>query len=393
MTKEAQIADYIIRNALGTLTEIEKYELEQWTKASAANQQLFDQYSQAEQLLSAFNERNARNKRITKQLEQFVQEQKGISLPARVHYIHRWKWVAAASVIFLLGIATYFVVDDKKDPSLPSGSITAEQIQPGKEGAVLTLADGSQVSLDSVKNGVIAMQHGVTARVINGALVYEGSGSQLQYNTMSTPKGRQYQLTLPDGTKVWLNAASSIKYPTVFTGDERNVSISGEVYFEVAKKSSQPFRVAVDKKLTIDVLGTSFNVNAYPDETTLYTTLIDGAVRVTGSKAGNSQVLKPAQQAVLANGATLSVNNNVDTDKVLAWKNGVFNFEGASLADVMKQIERWYDIEVVYEKGIPDIKFWGKITKDVPLSGMLIALEKTKVHFKMENNRTLVVLP
>ncbi|HVK50012.1 MAG TPA: FecR domain-containing protein, partial [Pseudobacter sp.] len=271
--------------------------------------------------------------------------------------------------------------------------ITAEQIQPGKEGAVLTLADGSQVSLDSVKNGVIAMQYGVTARVINGALVYEGSGSQLQYNTMSTPKGRQYQLTLPDGTKVWLNAASSVKYPTVFTGNERNVSISGEVYFEVAKKSSQPFRVAVDRKLTIDVLGTSFNVNAYPDETTLYTTLIDGAVRVTGSKAGNSQVLKPAQQAVLANGESISVNNNVDTDKVLAWKNGVFNFEGASLADVMKQIERWYDIEVVYEKGIPDIKFWGKITKDVPLSGMLIALEKTKVHFKMENNRTLVVLP
>lgn len=393
MTKEAQIADYIIRNALGTLTDSEKQELEQWTKASAANQQLFDQYSQADQLLSAFNERNARNKRITKQLEQFVQEQKGISHPARVHYIHRWKWVAAASVIFLLGIAIYFVVDDKKDPPFPSGSITAEQIQPGKEGAVLTLADGSQVSLDSVKNGVIAMQYGVTARVIDGALVYEGSGSQLQYNTMSTPKGRQYQLTLPDGTKVWLNAASSVKYPTVFTGNERNVSISGEVYFEVAKKSSQPFRVAVDRKLTIDVLGTSFNVNAYPDETTLYTTLIDGAVRVTGSKAGNSQVLKPAQQAVLANGESISVNNNVDTDKVLAWKNGVFNFEGASLADVMKQIERWYDIEVVYEKGIPDIKFWGKITKDVPLSGMLIALEKTKVHFKMENNRTLVVLP
>jgi len=393
MTKEAQIADYIIRNALGTLTDSEKQELEQWTKASAANQQLFDQYSQADQLLSAFNERNARNKRITKQLEQFVQEQKGISHPARVHYIHRWKWVAAASVIFLLGIAIYFVVDDKKDPPFPSGSITAEQIQPGKEGAVLTLADGSQVSLDSVKNGVIAMQYGVTARVIDGSLVYEGSGNQVQYNTMSTPKGRQYQLTLPDGTKVWLNAASSVKYPTVFTGNERNVSISGEVYFEVAKKSSQPFRVAVDRKLTIDVLGTSFNVNAYPDETTLYTTLIDGAVRVTGSKAGNSQVLKPAQQAVLANGESISVNNNVDTDKVLAWKNGVFNFEGASLADVMKQIERWYDIEVVYEKGIPDIKFWGKITKDVPLSGMLIALEKTKVHFKMENNRTLVVLP
>jgi ferric-dicitrate binding protein FerR (iron transport regulator) len=215
----------------------------------------------------------------------------------------------------------------------------------------------------------------------------------MQYNTMSTPKGRQYHLTLPDGTKVWLNAASSIKYPTAFSGNERSVQISGEAYFEVAKNSSQPFRVAVDNGMKIDVLGTSFNVNAYEDDDNSYTTLIDGAVRVTAAEAGNSMILKPAQQAVQAPGSVLSVNSNVDVEKVMAWKNGVFNFENASLADVMKEIERWYDIDVVYKNGIPDIKFWGKITKDVSLSGILIALEKTKVHFKLENNRTLVVLP
>jgi ferric-dicitrate binding protein FerR (iron transport regulator) len=215
----------------------------------------------------------------------------------------------------------------------------------------------------------------------------------MQYNTMSTPKGRQYHLTLPDGTKVWLNAASSIKYPTVFSGNERSVQVSGEAYFEVAKNSSQPFRVAVDNGMKIDVLGTSFNVNAYEDDDNSYTTLIDGAVRVTAAEAGNSMILKPAQQAVQAPGSVLSVNSNVDIEKVMAWKNGVFNFENASLADVMKEIERWYDIDVVYKNGIPDIKFWGKITKDVSLSGILIALEKTKVHFKLENNRTLVVLP
>ncbi|MGN6418111.1 MAG: FecR family protein [Pseudobacter sp.] len=392
MTNEARIAAYMIRNALGTLTDNEKKELDEWRQSSAANQQLFDQYSQAEIILSEFNERNIRNKRLSERLAQFVQEEQTASHPVPVRSMQRWKWAVAASLLLLSGIATWFLMEHSNEGSLPAVTITAEQVQPGKEGAVLTLADGSQLSLDTVKNGVVALQDGVTARVIDGALVYEGQGNPLQYNTMSTPKGRQYQLSLPDGTKVWLNAASSIRYPTVFTGEARNVEITGEAYFEVAKRSSQPFRVTVDKKMKIDVLGTSFNVNAYSNEAKMSTTLIDGAVRVTGSQAGDSKVLKPAQQAVFT-GAALAVTSDVDTDKVMAWKNGIFNFEGASLEDVMKQIERWYDIDVVYEKGIPDIKFWGKITKDVPLSGMLIALEKTKVHFKLENNRTLVVLP
>jgi transmembrane sensor len=391
MTNESKIAAYIIRNALGTLSEAEKAELEAWKTSSIVNQQLFEQYSQAEQILTEFNHRTARNQRISRQLEQFVQDHRATSSP--VHFMQKWKWVAAASVVFIIGITTFFLFDNKKDPVQSASNITAEQIQPGKDGAILTLADGSQLSMDSIQNGIIALQDGVTARVVNGVLIYEGNGKKIQYNTMSTPKGRQYQLLLPDGTKVWLNAASSIKYPTVFSGKERNVQISGEAYFEVAKNVYQPFRVMVNDRMTIDVLGTSFNVQAYRNETTYYTTLIDGAVRVSADQPGNSTVLKPAQQALLAGEGAIAVSGNVDTEKVMAWKNGLFNFEGASLDEVMKQIERWYDIDVVYEKGIPDIKFWGKITKDVPLSGMLIALEKTKVHFKLENNRTLVVLP
>ncbi|WP_127128157.1 FecR family protein [Pseudoflavitalea rhizosphaerae] len=391
MTNEATIASYIIRDLLGILTETEKQELEAWRQSSEANQVLYDQFSSAEQIALEFRNRNERNKRISGQLEQFMQEQKTIST-GRVHIMQKWKWIAA-SVILVLGIGAYLLMQNRNDTKDPVAKFNAAQIQPGRDGAVLTLADGSQLLLDSVQNGIVALQDGVTAKVVNGALVYEGNGNGILYNTMSTPKGRQYQLTLPDGTKVWLNAASSIKYPTAFTGRERNVQISGEAYFEVAKKSSQPFRVVVDNGMKIDVLGTSFNVNAYQDDNKSYTTLIDGAVRVTAAQIGSSTILKPAQQAVQADGSSLSVSSNVDVEKVMAWKNGVFNFENASLEYVMKEIERWYDIDVVYKNGIPDIKFWGKITKDVPLSGMLIALERTKVHFELENNRTLVVLP
>lgn len=392
MVNEATIAAYIIKNVLGTLNELEKQELEAWRQSSAANQLLYEQYSSAEQLALEFRNRNERNNRISGQLEQFLLDQKNASSTGRMLRMNKWKWIAA-SVVFVLGIGAYLLLENRNDPQQPAVIVNAVQIQPGRDGALLTLADGRQLSLDSVRNGIVALQDGVTAKVVNGALVYEGNGNKMQYNTMSTPKGRQYHLILPDGTKIWLNAASSIKYPTVFTGRERNVQISGEVYFEVAKNSSQPFRVSVDNGMHIDVLGTSFNVNAYQDDNNSYTTLIGGAVRVTAEHAGNSAVLKPAQQAVLMPGAVLSVNSNVDVEKVIAWKNGIFNFENASLEYVMKEIERWYDIDVVYKNGIPDIKFWGKITKDVSLSGILIALEKTKVHFKLEDNRTLVVLP
>jgi transmembrane sensor len=374
------------------LTETEKQELEAWRQSSSANQQLYEQYSRVEQIAQEFRKRNERNQRIGGQLEQFIQEQKTTPSTGRILRMNKWKWIAA-SVILVLGAGAYLLLENRNDPQQTVASVNAAQILPGRDGAILTLADGRQLSLDSVRNGVVALQDGVTAKVVDGVLVYEGKGNKMQYNTMSTPKGRQYHLTLPDGTKVWLNAASSIKYPTVFSGNERSVQVSGEAYFEVAKNSSQPFRVAVDNGMKIDVLGTSFNVNAYEDDDNSYTTLIDGAVRVTAAEAGNSMILKPAQQAVQAPGSVLSVNSNVDIEKVMAWKNGVFNFENASLADVMKEIERWYDIDVVYKNGIPDIKFWGKITKDVSLSGILIALEKTKVHFKLENNRTLVVLP
>jgi hypothetical protein len=273
-------------------------------------------------------------------------------------------------------------------------------IAPGKNGAVLTLADGTQVVLDSLHNGVIANQKGGQVLLKEGKLAYEPDGSgEVAYNTMTTPKGRQFQVTLPDGTKVWLNAASAVTYPTVFTGKERVVKVTGEVYFEVTKNVKMPFRVNVNNKAEIEVLGTHFNVNGYADESKISTTLLEGSVRVTVNSAIRPVVtLKPGQQAQITNGISqaegtgIKVIENADSEKILAWKNGLFNFNGASLQEVMRQLKRWYDIDVVYEKGIPNITFWGEITRGVSLNDLLIGLEKTGVHFRMEG-RKLVVMP
>lgn len=304
----------------------------------------------------------------------------------RVHFMRRWGW-AAASALLLLAAGTYFyMAGTKTDQPMAE----TKNIAPGKEGAILTLADGSQVVLDSMGNGVIADQNGAMAVLKNGQLSYDTHAPHtdaITFNTMSTPRGRQFRVTLPDGTAVWLNAASSIKFPTVFTGNTRQVYITGEAYFEVATNGKMPFRVNANNKETIEVLGTQFNVSAYDNDTSINTTLVSGAVRVA------SAILKPGQQAQTNNTNSprqTKVINNADLDKILAWKKGIFNFEGVSLEEVMKQLERWYDIEVVYEKGIPDIKFGGKMSKDIALNGLLIALEKSEVKFRLEGNKLIV---
>lgn len=301
--------------------------------------------------------------------------------PIRRIPVHRWGWVAACLAL-LVSAGTYFFTRTQQ----PAG--IAAEIAPGKDGAILTLADGSEISLDTIQNGTIALQGGAAAIVVNGRLTYQVKGGEMVYNKMSTPKGRQFQLTLPDGTKVWLNAASSIRYPTVFTGRERLVEVTGEAYFEVAQLTSKPFRVNANHKATVEVLGTHFNVNAYDNETSINTTLLEGSVRV--SKGNESSVILPGEQAQV-NG-TIQIVKNVNTKQVIAWKDGLFNFDGASLQAVMRQLERWYDIEVIYEQGIPDIKFGGKMTRGMTLKGVLSALEKSDVHFRIEG-RTLTVLP
>ncbi|RZS74641.1 FecR family protein [Pseudobacter ginsenosidimutans] len=301
---------------------------------------------------------------------------------------------AAAALLACISTAAWFWF--RPADKAPSSTIAMEvippaSIRPGMNGAILTLDDNSQVSLDSAGNGLIADQQGAKVVLQNGALVYDGKEAKaIAWNRMSTPRGRQFHLTLSDGTRVWLNAASSIRYPTRFQGKTRKVEISGEVYFEVANQASSPFIVSMRNGNSVEVLGTSFNLNTYEDESAIRATLLEGSVRVA---SGNfkSIVLEPGQQAEM--GTEKIRVNNADIPKVMAWKNGVFDFEGAGLDEVMRQLSRWYDVEVLYEKNIvPNIKFGGKMSRNMQFENMLKALEMSKVKVKLDN-RKLIIQP
>ena len=300
------------------------------------------------------------------------------------------RWWAAAAIIVLVGLGCYLWMNNKGKPVSTAAVEPSGQILPGREGALLTLADGSQILLDTVQNGAITLQGGARVTLVGGVLQYEGNGSEMLYNTMSTPRGRQFRLVLPDGTAVWLNNTSSIRYPVVFAGRERHVEVTGEAYFEVAKRAGMPFRVTVNHKAEVEVLGTNFNVKAYDNESGVETTLLEGAVRVSIPE-GKSLTLQPGQQArVAAAGAKLQLVNDPDLVKVMAWKNGLFDFNNATLEEVMRQLERWYDIEVVYTKGIPDMELLGKMTRGITLNELLIVLKELGVHCTIEGRKLLV---
>ncbi|MGN6417345.1 MAG: FecR family protein [Pseudobacter sp.] len=320
-----------------------------------------------------------------------------------------FRWVAAASVLAVLaGAAFWWKLSDRQEQV---SVVTPSDIAPGTSGAILTLADGSRVVLDSLGNGLVATQSGTKVELEDGRLTYlptaSGEGAPA-YNTMSTPKGRQFQLKLPDGTSVWLNAASSIQYPIAFTNGERRVLVTGEAYFEVAQDARKPFIVEVNNLTEVEVLGTHFNVNGYMDEGATIATLLQGAVKVTPVNEGISaekgqarrhagQVLRPGQQGIVkssGNHAQLLVQN-ADIEKVMAWKNGYFNFEGANIREVMKQLERWYDIKVVYENGVPDVMFFGEMSRNVNLAELISALQEMKlgVNLRLDSGRRLILSP
>jgi ferric-dicitrate binding protein FerR (iron transport regulator) len=322
-----------------------------------------------------------------------------------------WRtWWAAASVIILLGAGIFFWMHSKSRVAPTATSPKVKDIAPGREGAVLTLADGSKVLLDSMHTGVISQQSGAAVVLKSGQLAYDATDrvpGEVAYNTLSTPKGRQFQLLLPDGTRVWLNSASSLRFPTVFAGKERRVEVWGEAYFEVAKNAHKPFLVTINTKAEVKVLGTHFNINAYDNEDKIKTTLLEGSVKITASQplsalSATMAVLKPGQQAQLTQGKEdglengksakreITVVNDVDVDKVMAWKNGLFNFEGMHLREVMKQLERWYDIDVAFEGDVPDIEFYGELSRNNTLNDVIEALKDVDVHFRVDGRRLIV---
>lgn len=303
-----------------------------------------------------------------------------------------WRYVAAAVVVLLVGFGGYLALNQQKEaPPVANGNRPAAVPVPGGNKAVLTLADGTVIALDDAKEGSLAQQGNTQIIKLDGKLTYTETGkagAAVLYNTLSTPRGGQYQVTLPDGSAVWLNAESSLRFPAQFSGDERRVSVTGEAYFEVAKNAAQPFLVEVGSA-TVKVLGTHFNINGYADEGSIKTTLLEGAVEV--NSADRRTVLRPGQQARLQPNGDVALANAVDVDNVIAWKNGQFQFENADIETVGRQLSRWYDVEVAYNRKITE-RFYFEMPRSSSLRDVLKVLELAgNLKFKLEG-KNLVVL-
>ena len=320
-----------------------------------------------------------------------------ITTPVISIYKKRFFRVSAAAILLLMMGGSYFLFFQSSNHGKVlvqvKQKLNNDVVPPSSNRATLTLADGKKIELDSSGNGTLAVQGKINViKQDNGLIVYKGEASadENKFNTLTVPKGsKPMKLLLEDGSLVWLNVASSITYPTAFAGSERRVEITGEAYFEITKNKGKPF--IVKKKnddAQVQVLGTHFNVNAYDDEAVLKVTLLEGSVDV--SKAGNHALLKPGQQALMSNEAN-RVLNNVDLEEVMAWKNGRFYFDGADIKTVMRQVEKWYNVDVSYESEIP-YSFVAKISRNVNASELLKILQLTElVHFRIEGNRITVM--
>jgi transmembrane sensor len=304
-----------------------------------------------------------------------------------------WRRIAAAVIlVFAITGITYFL-QYKKDQTGNPASLSQVQrfkndISPARSGVTLTLGDGSRIRLDSAANGKLASQGKTIILKLDSTLAYQSKSKTeaVLYNTVSTAKGQDYHIQLADGTEVWLDAMSSIHFPTSFPGNDRQVEITGQAYFEVKKDPLRPFRVKSGNQ-TVEVLGTHFNINAY--DPIIKTTLLEGSVRISTGRS--SVTLTPGQQALLNGQGSLSQNSNVDMEETMAWKNGRFHFDGASVNEIMNQISRWYDIDVVYQDKIPE-EFVAKISRGLPVSKLLNLLEMTgQVAFTIDGNKVTVM--
>ncbi|MET6996869.1 FecR family protein [Chitinophaga defluvii] len=319
--------------------------------------------------------------------EQAQEEDAMVTTPVRqLHY--RWRWVAAIVVPGMI-IAAYFWQSGNHKINPPTEQVSViKDVAPGQNGAILTLADGSNVILDSAGNQQIAGQGNVQITNRNGQLTYNAGHNGTEetiYNTLRTPAARQYKLILPDGSKAWLNAGSSIRYPTAFKGRNREVETTGEVYFEVAHNAFNPFRVKTGS-IVIEDIGTAFNINAYGDEPAIKTTLVEGSIRLlTGS---NNKVLRPGMQGTIKAGNDEIAVSNVDVAEIIAWKEGLFNFNNLDMETVMRQIGRWYNMEIVYEGKKPEGHFSGIIDRNTNLAFILKSLELSGMRFKVETSTT-----
>lgn len=381
------------------ITDDELTELHNWAYSKENNRELFEEILHSREFQESTKyvtgiDRDAAFRSIQNQIQIAEDESRVVILSAkRKRYL-----VAAASILLLIaGTAVIYLGIHRKaeDAPLQATQTYKNDAAPGGDKAVLTLGNGSTIVLDNAQNGTLTQQGNTKVlKLASGQLAYTGAfqstaESIISYNILSTPRGGQYQVVLPDGSKVWLNASSSLRYPTAFIGKKREVELTGEGYFEIAKNAAIPFKVKVND-MNVNVLGTQFNIMAYKDEEAVKTTLLSGSVKITQGNA--DKLIKPGDQAQIVADSKIKVLNDVDVDNVVAWKNGYFYFDRVDIKAVLRQLARWYDIQIEYEGTIPSQDFGGKIQRNLRLSQVLEILETNNVHFKMEGKK-LTVLP
>lgn len=307
---------------------------------------------------------------------------------------------AAAAVLIALAFSLYFYSNkpDQQD-TMVQETLLANDIPPGGNKATLTLADGTVISLDDAAHGEIAKQSGISiSKASDGQLIYtvlnsdsRSDNSKKLFNTIETPRGGEYQINLPDGTKVWLNAVSSLRYPVKFSDGERRVELEGEAYFEVAENKVQPFLVTSNNQI-VEVLGTHFNINSYADENSIRTSLLEGRVKVSIRGTDHSDILAPGQESAIRPSGNSILIRDVDVEESIAWKNGYFIFTNEDIKSIMRKVSRWYDVDIEYSGDLPKGGFGGNVSKSKNISEILRILELTKaVRFKIEGRRVMVM--
>lgn len=395
------ISDLIAKHLNDELNDQEKQELDKWVQQSEDHRRFFRQFTDEKALASTLTEYETSKDIVYSKIKEAVsfngQANKKI-INIRWFNLRRFTAVAA-SLLILVGAFVWWNIHEKRSRIAETTvAQTIRNSQPASQGAVLKLADGKEIVLDDAVDGAVANQGNTRITKQGGLLSYAGNNAadSVLYNTLSTPKGKIYQLLLPDSSKAWLNAASSIRFPTAFNGPKRSVEVTGEVYFEVKKDAEMPFHVTVSQRATIDVLGTSFNINAYANEKILRTTLLTGSVRIQIPEQeghGNGVVLKPGQQAQIKQVhvvQSITVVHNANIKNVMGWKDGYFNLDDLTLEELMREVERWYDVEVVFEKGIPVKTFFGKVSRNLSLLDFMDGLKDWGVRFKLEGRKLTI---
>jgi ferric-dicitrate binding protein FerR (iron transport regulator) len=331
-----------------------------------------------------------------KNLEEARERIRRIEAP-RLQKKRRTRWMMAAVLVGLAGTGAWLIQMVGTDNLAVSPLREHHDAAPGGNRAILTLGDGKKIRLDSAATGNIAGQTGSRiSKKDSGTLVYTAvkpattgvsAPEPIQYNLLTTPRGGQFAVTLPDQTKVWLNNCSSLHYPTAFTGHERMVTLTGEAYFEVSRDNSKPFRLRVND-ITVNVLGTHFVVTAYPDEKKTSTTLLEGKIQL--NEGGRTQLLTPGEQLIIHSDKSRELLHDVDMDEAMAWKEGYFHFSHANLPTILRQIGRWYNLEVDMQIPTPDHVYDGEIDRHLPLSNLLNYLTNNDVHFHIEEKKLIV---